>query len=163
MGKTKEFDTADYVTNSVFEDEVKEIKEAFDMFDADLSGAISVAELISSFKSLGFDEKHEAVMEMLKEIDTNGDGELDFNEFFTLLTAKMSTETPKEEIEKVFKCFDKDRTGEITPENLKEIAKLMGDELSLEVCSNVIKQSDRNGDGALTVDDFVAVMHSKDD
>ena len=158
----QEFDAANYVTASLFEDEIMEIKEAFDMFDADLSGAISVQELVSSFKTLGFDEKHEGVFAMLKDIDTNGDGELDFPEFLSLLTAKMSSETPKEEIEKVFKCFDKDRTGTISAENLKEIAKGLGDDLSLEVCENVIRQSDLDGDGSLTLEDFVSVMHAKE-
>ena len=96
------FDAASYVGNGVFEDEVAELKEAFDTFDADLSGQISVQELVSCFKKLGFDEKHGAVTEMLTDIDNDGNGEIDFSEFFALMTMKFSKDTPREDIEKVF-------------------------------------------------------------
>merc|ERR1711948_255506 len=81
---TSGFNAAQYVGNGVFEDEVNELKEAFDTFDADLSGMISVQELVSCFKKLGF------------------------GEFFALMTMKFSKDTPREDIEKVFKQFDAD-------------------------------------------------------
>merc|ERR1712072_1162174 len=103
-------------------DEVQEVKDAFDLFDTDSSGAVSVQELIDAMVSLGIDKKNEAVFEMIKEIDTDGSGELEFQEFLEMVTARLSDKTPRSEIERVFKLFDADRTGEISLNNLKRVA-----------------------------------------
>merc|ERR1712085_107785 len=96
-------------------DEVQEVKDAFDLFDSDASGAVSVNELVEAMQSLGLEQKNEAVFNMIKEIDTDGSGELEFQEFLEMMT-------PRTEIERVFKLFDDDRTGEISLNNLKRVA-----------------------------------------
>merc|ERR1712046_509376 len=107
-------------------DEVQEVKDAFDFFDTDSSGAVSVQELVDAMQSLGLDQKNEAVFNMIKEIDTDGSGELEFQEFLEMMTARLSDKTPRSEIERVFKLFDNDRTGEISLNNLKRVANDLG-------------------------------------
>merc|ERR1712151_146908 len=157
------FDASAYTGNGVFEGEVNELKEAFDTFDADLSGMISVSELIACFKKLGFDEKHGAVTEMLQDIDQDGNGEIDFGEFFALMTMKFSKDTPREDIEKVFKQFDADKSGDISIANLKAIARQMGDEIGDAQLADVLKTADLDGDGLVTLEDFVQVMQTSRD
>ena len=89
-------------------DEVQEVKDAFDLFDTDSSGAVSVQELVDAMQSLGLDQKNEAVFNMIKEIDTDGSGELEFAEWLEMMTARLTHKTPRSEIEKVFKLFDND-------------------------------------------------------
>merc|ERR1712100_226584 len=100
-------------------DEVQEVKDAFDLFDTDSSGAVSVQELVEAMQSLGLEQKNEAVFNMIKEIDTDGSGELEFTEWLEMMTARLTNKTPRSEIEKVFKLFDDDRTGDISLANLK--------------------------------------------
>merc|ERR1712183_433639 len=109
-------------------DEVQEVKDAFDLFDTDSSGAVSVQELIDAMVSLGIDKKNEAVFEMIKEVDTDGSGVLEFQEFLDMMCARLTDKTPRSEIEKVFKLFDNDRTGEISLDNLKRVASELGEE-----------------------------------
>merc|ERR1712226_1838827 len=113
-------------------DEVQEVKDAFDLFDTDSSGAVSVQELVEAMQSLGLEQKNEAVFNMIKEIDTDGSGELEFAEFLEMMTARLTNKTPKSEIERVFKLFDDDRTGEISLNNLKRVASELGEEVSNE-------------------------------
>merc|ERR1711881_370503 len=68
-------------------DEVEEIKEAFDLFDTDGSGAISVSELTGAMASLGFDVKHAVVYNMVVDLDADGSGEIEFGEFLDVMTA----------------------------------------------------------------------------
>merc|ERR1712146_693099 len=75
------FDAKKYERPGLTSDEVEEIKEAFDLFDTDQSGAISVSELTSAMKSLGFDVKHAVVFQMIAELDADGSGEIEFEEF----------------------------------------------------------------------------------
>ena len=66
------FDAKKYERPGLSSDEVEEIKEAFDLFDTDQSGSISVSELTSAMKSLGFDVKHAVVFQMIAELDADG-------------------------------------------------------------------------------------------
>merc|ERR1712160_142232 len=134
-------------------DEVEEIKEAFDLFDTDSSGAISVSELTSAMKSLGFDVKHAVVFQMIAELDADGSGEIEFEEFLD--------KNSREDIERVFKLFDSDRTGEVSLDNMKRVAKELGEDISPQELQEIIQRADLDGDGALTMDDFYQVMTKK--
>jgi len=61
------------------------LQAAFDMFDTDGSGSIDVKEATKFFT--GGDR--EAVQEVIREIDINGDGEIDFAEF-SLMMSKLT-------------------------------------------------------------------------
>jgi len=67
-------------------DKDAEIKEAFNVFDKDGSGKISKDELRSIMKSLGEDLTDEEITQMIQEADTNGDGEIDYEEFLRMLS-----------------------------------------------------------------------------
>ncbi|KAE8680967.1 hypothetical protein F3Y22_tig00111356pilonHSYRG00027 [Hibiscus syriacus] len=63
------------------------LKEAFDVFDRDKDGLITVEELGSVLSSLGLKEGHqvEDCREMIRKVDVNGDGMVDFDEFRTMM------------------------------------------------------------------------------
>merc|ERR1711881_74217 len=103
----------------------------------------------------------EAVFNMIKEIDTDGSGELEFQEFLDMMTARLTAKTPRSEIERVFKLFDNDRTGEISLDNLKRVASELGEEVSNEELQEMVQRNDVDKDGAWTLDDFYAVMTKK--
>ncbi|XP_027332664.1 calmodulin-like protein 7 [Abrus precatorius] len=77
MGEEKEGDIG-----KEGEDEVN-LKEAFDVFDKDNDGLISVEELALVLTSLGLREgkRIEECKEMIKKVDMDGDGMVNFNEF----------------------------------------------------------------------------------
>ncbi len=78
---------------------------------------------IAAFRALGFEPKKEEVKKMIADIDKDGSGTIDFEEFLTMMTAKMGERDSKEEILKAFKLFDDDNTGKISFKNLKRVAK----------------------------------------
>ncbi|QCD80627.1 calmodulin-like protein 7 [Vigna unguiculata] len=65
------------------EEEEINLKEAFDVFDKDNDGVISVEELALVLTSLGLKEgnKSEECREMIKKVDMDGDGMVNFKEF----------------------------------------------------------------------------------
>merc|ERR1712196_330218 len=155
------FDPAKYARPGLSEDEVAEMKEAFDLFDNDGSGAISVNELTSAMKSLGFDVKHAVVYNMVADLDADGSGEIEFGEFLEVMTAKISDKNTKEEIDRVFKLFDKDRNGTLEADDLSRVCKELGEEMSEEDVREVIQRADLDGDGQVGLDDFYNVLTKK--
>jgi hypothetical protein len=55
----------------------------------DLSGTIDAKELKVAMRALGFEPKKEEVKKMISDIDKDGSGTIDFQEFLQMMTAKM--------------------------------------------------------------------------
>jgi len=51
---------------------------------------------------------------MISDLDEDGNGSIDFEEFLDMMTARMSDKDSKEDIRKVFKLFDDDKSDYIT-------------------------------------------------
>merc|ERR1711877_55748 len=159
--KPKRFRAEDFARPGLSEDEVEEIKEAFDLFDNDGSGAISVSELTGAMKSLGFDVKHAVVYNMVSDLDADGSGEIEFGEFLEVMTAKLSDKNTKEEIDRVFKLFDKDRNGTLEADDLSRVCKELGEDVSEEDVREIIQRADLDGDGVVGLQDFYNVLTKK--
>ncbi|KFQ84767.1 Calmodulin, partial [Phoenicopterus ruber ruber] len=62
--------------------------EAFRVFDKDGNGYISAAELRHVMTNLGEKLTDEEVDEMIREADIDGDGQVNYEEFVQMMTAK---------------------------------------------------------------------------
>merc|ERR1711907_347927 len=155
------FDPERYARPGLSADEVAEMKEAFDLFDNDGSGAISVNDLTSAMKSLGFDVKHAVVYNMVADLDSDGSGEIEFKEFLDVMCAKITDKNTMEEIDRVFKLFDKDRNGTLEADDLSRVCKELGEEMSEEDVREVIQRADLDGDGVVGLQDFYNVLTKK--
>merc|ERR1712199_52373 len=134
------------------EEQMDEIREAFNLFDGDQSGAIDVRELKAAMRALGFEVKNEELKKMVSDVDNDGNGTIEFNEFLQMMTGKMGEKDTREDIEKVFKLFDDDSTNKISFRNLARVAEELQD---------MINQADRDGDGEINLDEFYRIMKKK--
>uniref|UniRef100_A0A0C9QNL6 Calmodulin n=1 Tax=Wollemia nobilis TaxID=56998 RepID=A0A0C9QNL6_9CONI len=69
-------------------DSEEELKEAFKVFDKDQNGYISAAELGHVMANLGEKLTAEEIDEMIREADTDGDGQVNYEEFVRMMLAK---------------------------------------------------------------------------
>jgi Ca2+-binding EF-hand superfamily protein len=69
-----------YERPGLSEEEIEEIREAFNLFDTDGSGTIDPKELKAAMQSLGFEAKNQTIYQMIGDIDKDGSGEIDFEE-----------------------------------------------------------------------------------
>jgi Ca2+-binding EF-hand superfamily protein len=143
------------------EQEIDEIREAFNLFDTDGSGTIDPNELKEAMKSLGFDTKNQTVYQMISDIDKDGKGYINFDEFLDALTVQMSSSDSKEDILKVFNLFDDDQTGYITLSNLKRVSKELGETMTDAELLEMIERADADQDGQISPDEFYAIMSKK--
>lgn len=105
-------------------EQIEEVKEAFNLFDVDSSGAISYKELRACMKALQIKVDKDELKKMILEVDADQSGEIEFPEFLTMMTGKMAQNDSKDEILKVYKMFDVDGDGAITFASLKRVARV---------------------------------------
>merc|ERR1711934_1048247 len=65
----------------------REIREAFRAYDKDGNGLISPAELKQTMTEMGGECTGEQVDEIVKEADTDGDGQVNFEELHTMMSS----------------------------------------------------------------------------
>ncbi|PBP19189.1 calmodulin [Diplocarpon rosae] len=65
-----------------------EMRSAFNVFDKDGSGTISVEELGALMKTFGENLSDEDLKTMIQEVDKNGDGSIDYEEFLNFFLEK---------------------------------------------------------------------------
>jgi calmodulin len=78
-------------------------------------------------RSLGQNPTEAELHDMIGEIDTQGNGTIEFPEFLTMMARKMHDPDSEEEIKEAFKVFDKDETGYISAEELKHVMTNLGE------------------------------------
>lgn len=86
-GKITFEDFREVVTDRILErDPKEEILKAFKLFDDDESGKISLRNLRRVARELGEDMTDEELRAMIDEFDTDGDGEINQEEFVSIMT-----------------------------------------------------------------------------
>ena len=111
-----------------------------------------------AMRALGFEPKKEEIKKMIADIDKDGSGTIDFEEFLQMMTAKMGERDFREEIMKAFRLFDDDETGKISFKNLKRVAKELGENMTDEELQEMIDEADRGGDGEVSGEEFFRMM-----
>ena len=87
---------------------MNEYKEAFSLFDADNSGKIDSKEMGYVLRSLGESPVEAEINDIIRTIDKDGNGQIDFQEFCIFMHNKRASVDPEQEIESLFQLFDKD-------------------------------------------------------
>ena len=99
---------------------------------------------------------------MMKEVDIDGNGEIDLDEFIVLLrqkkTGKYAKMTFDEELKKAFDIIDTDGNGDIDADELSSIMKKLGEKLSKQDIEFMIRAVDIDSDGTIDFEEFKTMM-----
>ena len=98
---------------------------------------------------------------LIKSIDIDGNGEIEFNEFLEFMR-KLEEQDGQDEdaLKEVFMLFDRDEKGYLTPESVYHIFLSIGEKIKLEDITKILKENDIDGDGNLNFQDFKMFMHN---
>eukprot|EP01083_Nonionella_stella_P068755 182773_1 len=131
-----------------------ELREVFQLFDVDGDGSITHIEVGRVLNRLGkkFDEAE--VKAMIARIDKDGNGEIDFLEFLLMMTDRVKNLHDVDEMKECFQVFDADGNGYITPEELCELMKSVGENITQEDIKLMIGEADQNDDGLIDFEEF---------
>ncbi len=139
----------------------QEIKEAFNVFDKDNDGFITIKELGTVMRSLGHNPTEGELQDMIKLYDKDESGTIDFPEFLDLMTTKMKETELEEQLIETFKVFDRDGNGLLSGQELKYVMAVVGEVLTDQEVDELIKQADVDGDGFINYQEFVKMMTAK--
>merc|ERR1712088_172073 len=120
-----------------------EFKEAFDEFDKDNSGTIS---------------PEEQLLNLVLEVDIDGNGTIEFEEFLTMMKKKASEADEESDLREAFKIFDRDKDGFISMKELKKVCSMLGTMLTKEELDEFMAEADKDGNGKLDYDEFVKML-----
>ncbi len=140
------------------QEKVNQIREAFNVFDKDNDGFITLKELGTVMRSLGQNPTESELHDIIKQYDRDDSGTIDFIEFFDLLYKKMNDTELEQEILEIFEAFDRDGNGVLSGQEIQSIMDLVGVHLTDDQVSELIKQADLDGDGCLNFSEFFRIM-----
>ena len=161
VGRLAGFNPNDWANEYIPVEEVLDIKRGFDLFDHDGGGSIDPRELKTAINSLGIEAKAEAVYAMIGELDKDGSGQIEFDEFFYMMTTRPSQNESRDEIHKVFVTFDNQRTGYIGLKELRKVAKELGELHDDNELSEMIERADFDQDGLVSEEEFYNLLTKK--
>ncbi|KAL5712486.1 translation elongation factor EF1B gamma [Ranunculus cassubicifolius] len=140
------------------QEQITEFQEAFHLFDKDGDGCITIDELATVIRSLDQNPTEEELLDMITEVDVDGNGTIEFGEFLNLMAKKMKETDAEEELREAFKVFDKDQNGYISATELRHVMINLGEKLTDEEVAQMIKEADLDGDGQVNYEEFVRMM-----
>ena len=142
------------------EEELAEFREIFNLVDLDKGGTISRDELKQLMTTLGLKPTQEELNSMVEEIDTDGNGEIDFDEFVTVMSRKVNTSYTPQQVKAAFKVFEKGvPEGFVSMVALEQALTTYGSEkLSLSDAQELLAQIEPDDNGLINYVEFVNMM-----
>jgi Ca2+-binding EF-hand superfamily protein len=138
----------------ISETEIEKLWKAFSVFDTDASGAISVEELGNVMRSLGQNPNSTELRDLIKEVDIDRSGSIDFAEFKALMIARQGDRQSR--LKLAFSVFDKDNSGRITADEMRSVMSRF--ELTDAELDAMVKEVDGDGDGSIGFEEFCQLV-----
>ncbi|GBG86742.1 hypothetical protein CBR_g41807 [Chara braunii] len=150
------------MAHEMTEDQISEVKEAFNAFDKDGDGRITTKELGRVLRQIGYSPTDHELQDMINDLDADANGTVEFGEFLNLMSKKMKDlESEEDELKEAFMVFDKDQNGFISSQELMYVMMNLGEKLSKEEAEEMIKEAGSQSDGQINYEEFVKVLLAK--
>ncbi|XAR69840.1 Non-specific serine/threonine protein kinase [Bertholletia excelsa] len=144
------------IADSLSEEEIAGLKEMFKMIDADGSGQITLDELKNGLQRVGANLKESEIYDLMKAADVDNSGTIDYGEFIAAML-HLNKINKEDHLYAAFSYFDKDGSGYITHDELQQACEEFG--LTDVHIEEIMREVDRDNDGRIDYNEFVAMMH----
>ena len=145
------------IIQNLSEQEICELREAFNIFDKDSDGAIALDKLILLLKSL----KQNPTQNEIKELaETFGNLKINFNQFLIIMAKRIEKKNIDEDkyFRSLFDVMDRNKNGKISLEEIKYLISHSNVDISEEDIKFLTKEADSDGDGLISYDEFLIFM-----
>lgn len=138
--------------------EITRLTQVFSSIDRDHDGIISRIELIAAFSVVNPPAKAERLADqLLQRLDKNQNGQIDYSEFL-LSASELQYLMNRANLKLAFDALDKDKSGQISLNELKAFFRINSKPGSVEQWKALIAGVDSSGDGEIGFDEFEQLM-----
>jgi len=150
------------IAQQLQEDQIKGLRDLFLSLDKNGDGCLTLEELKTGIGRSGLKEIPPDLQEIMKGIDADGSGQVDYTEF---LAATMDSKMHQQEdlCWSAFRVFDRDASGAISREELKQVLvdPNVQEALGHAVVEDVMRECDSNGDDQIDFEEFMKMMRDR--
>lgn len=132
----------------------EQLKDIFIAFDTDHNGTLDTEEFKHFLDESGEEYDDEIINELYAVFDKDHDGKITFEEFIAYVKC-VQDEDETALLKYRFDCIDLDHNGTLDANELQQFEKLCGNILTDEEAEQLLKQMDKDGDGKVTLQDFI--------
>ncbi|KAI2616913.1 EF-hand [Hypomontagnella submonticulosa] len=142
-------------------EEIQVFKDLFDSYDTDKGGNISVEEFAKVMsQSPGKVPSQAEVEQIIKEVDLDGDGTINFNEFITMMTGQPYPPVDEDaEYASAWKQYEPSLNGSITQSQLRQLMAGLGEPISDAEIEQLVNSVD--GEGKISFKEFEHFMKNR--
>ena len=148
-------------------EQIENVKNEFLMLDIDGNGTITVDEIGQVLHAMKteLDASEEDINRTLRDIDKDGDGTIDLEEYVKSRKYKTNRDllhralVARSKIRKEFEAYDRDHSGYVTKDELIEVIQTRtGVTVTLKQTEKIIEDSDCDQDGKINYEEFVYLL-----
>ncbi|KAL2483120.1 Calcium-dependent protein kinase 32 [Forsythia ovata] len=143
-------------------EEVAGIKEGFRLMDTGNKGKVDINELRIGLQKLGHQIPDADLQVLMEAGDLDKDGYLDCGEFVAI-SVHLRKMGKDEHLRKAFEFFDRNQSGYIEIEELRDTFAEEVESTSEEVINAIIQDVDTDKDGRISYEEFAAMMKAGTD
>ena len=146
--------------NLLTEQDIYELHDAFDIFDINCDGNISIDKLNSLLFSLKQYITKEELNNILKEEGLDKSETINFNQFLIILGNKVNQKIIDEDeyLRNLFDTMDRNKNGVISLHELRYIVLHSNEEISEEDIELLMESVDQDKDGFISYNEFLSMM-----
>ena len=142
------------------EEKLAEYREAFNMFDRNKKGTLSIGDITKIMKNFGYQMTKEEARGMISHVDASGDGEVDFDEF-VMLMEKQVHNLGDDPVLLAFRDLDKNSDGKITNQEFRFFLTHVGENTYTdEEVDSLFKDCGLKEDDELEYEEFILLWRS---
>jgi calcium-dependent protein kinase len=138
--------------------EITRLSQVFSAIDTSCDGILSQDELVLAFRaSISPEQAEREVDKLLKRLDKNQNGEVDYSEFL-LSALPCERLLTRANLRLAFRALDKDGSGQLSLAELKAFFRINSKPGSMEQWKRLVAGVDSSGDGEISFEEFEALM-----
>lgn len=143
-------------------DQIEQFRKYFNMFDKEQKGFIRASQVGQILRTMGQAFEDRDLKQLIKEFDSDGSGEIEFEEFAAMVAnfvvSGENEEGLEEELREAFRLYDKEGNGYINVSDLREILRALDDNVCEDELDEMIAEIDTDGSGTVDFDEFMEMM-----
>ena len=136
--------------------ELKELEKQFINIAGSRDSSIDKNILKNLTKNLEQNYSEQELEHLIKEVDEDGNGKIELNEFINILASKSLGD--EHIIKQAFAILDRTNSGYITPSDLRHAMLCLGENYTIEEINEMISLVDDDLDGVINFQEFNKII-----